>query len=284
MSRILYFIPGQAAAGTTILQKAGLAGVIGPQRSTRGPTAGPADVSGVLVANNPPPGSNGSTGPAELSYSPEAQRWAREPEGRYYVGVGIDNPPGPADLIREDAPGGNLVTLADGRDWMVPVVATFANSPQAVSIPRAIVFDDTGQLVTEPKAELQILEEVGAEIFEALALTDDGVFELPNRTQEELIRIAFSALSVNYHLGAAEVSLLRLVDTDNYQKILLELADYAGLLAMIRSETEAKKNSGPTPPPDGSSTTSGGPDTAPADLTPPTPISSSSRETSATLT
>jgi hypothetical protein len=141
------------------------------------------------------------------------------------VGIWNENRPVPEDLKKKRFVGGEVIDLADGGRWAIPVCHSVVRGS---TLPKRMVLGDDGRTW-----ELRELPEfltlcVRAEkVWEAFAnptVEEDGrtSIELDHQTAAD---IAVEALSVNYRVGAAEVSMLGLLDTDCLYLVMMAVVD-----------------------------------------------------------
>jgi hypothetical protein len=156
-------------------------------------------------------------------YNPEMQFW--ENHGEFWIGGYKAALPTPADLRRSGRPiEGHKLKLADGNEWLVPVVGPFSSK-----LPRVFRWR-TGAPTTEV-----------AEQYQELAAESEqwGVWCTTANTCAwvDIMQFVAKCLSLNYHVGMAEVGALGILDThaaDEALEIIVGVKDY-------REQEEAKK-------------------------------------------
>ena len=148
MTAFLYFVAGRSKPlERSELATLGLAHVVDdglPYNAELG--RGPSDTRGMLVVNQP------ALGDWQPVYRPEEQAWRRRPgsssEDEVWVGYYTAAPPTPATLSRLEQLPGELVRLADGRQWLVPRVRVVwgpERAESAVDLPAYVDLDDAGR-------------------------------------------------------------------------------------------------------------------------------------------
>jgi hypothetical protein len=150
---------------------------------------------------------------AKPTFKPAEQTWARcaAPAAagrRRGWASGTTTDPAPDDLKKKRFVGGELIELADGSRWAVPVCHSVVRGS---TLPKRMVLGDDGRTW-----ELRELPEFLAlcaraekvwEAFVNQTAGEDGrsTIELDHQTAAD---VAVEALGVNYRVGAAEVSML----------------------------------------------------------------------------
>lgn len=182
---------------------------------------------------------------AKPTYKPAEQAWVRcaVPAGggpAPWVGIWNDNRPAPDDLKRKRFVGGELIELADGSRWAVPVCHSVVRGS---TLPKRMVLGDDGRTW-----ELRELPEFlslcarAEKVWEAFVnqkAEEDGrsTIELDHQTAAE---VAVEALGVNYRVGAVEVSMLGMLDTDTLYDVMMAVVDG---FTVLRVGKDAEKKS-----------------------------------------
>lgn len=156
-------------------------------------------------------------------YNPEMQFW--EDHGAFWLGGYKAALPTPADLKRKGRPiEGHMLKLADGNEWLVPVVGPFNSN-----LPRVFRMRN-GQPTTEV-----------AEQYRELSIESEPWAEwcAGNGTKPwtDIMVFVAKCLGLNYHVGLAEVGALGILDThvsDVAIETIVGLKDY-------REQVAAKK-------------------------------------------
>lgn len=240
MAAPLYFFAGRSRndlvdAGTRRFRAAPLASA-GLEETWRDVTApdeqgslieltakGPGSKSGLLVTIFPRSGE----APKRLGYYPEFQRWIEIDDG-LHIGVDVEQPPSPADLLRSGrVHGGFNLELADGRTWTAPIVRRpqFAveRGCAATDLPQDIGWDLAGKFQQTLKSEFQPLFDDAAELCELFFGATGGNYEI---SIEQGLKWAIRLLSLNYRYGRHEQNLLHAVDASNVMTILGAAIDW----------------------------------------------------------
>ncbi len=223
MAQLIYFTEGPRP-DNAVLRDLGLAHVIRPNTDYpqfKHPATGPDGKPGTLFAAN--------RGGAVPDYDSGSQTWQKCK--RYWVGYVTDDKPGPDDLRREIRINGVDVELGDGNLWHVPV---------ARLAPQSLVVNAEGEWVGEPDAKYGGLVKLAERIWELFVSRDDAKV-----TAKDGAPLAAEALAWNYHIGAAEVGLLRLLGTGNFVPILEAVIDIDAISAALDAQ---KKTDEPDPP------------------------------------
>ncbi len=252
MNGFLYFIEGKNTVTKADLEAAGLAYAFDGPFSFREAGTGPG-AAGVVVGV----GEN-------IGFYPDRQTWLPIPGSPgVFLGFEIaETKPKPADLARTEQIDGYVVELADGESWLVPVARCF---PEGSMLPMAMTIGPDGKVVKEalPKFAAACRD---AERLWDFFRSENGMLNEDETVEplddSEMFALAAGVLALNYRVGPAEVSALRLLTTKNIKRILWCFVDAPGYLAVqtarADADAEAKKNDADTP--DGEDSHSGLPD------------------------
>jgi hypothetical protein len=159
-------------------------------------------------------------------YEPEKQFW--EDHGEFWLGAYKNALPTPADLRRPGKPiEGHPVKLADGNEWLMPVVG-----PYFSKLPRVFRMRDGAPSleVAERYRELSIESEEFAEF-----MANQGA----SKPWVDVMTFVAKCLGLNYHVGLEEVAALGILDThvtDDALDCIIGTVDYR--------EQEAAKKAG----------------------------------------
>ncbi len=202
------------------------------QRSTR-ESAGPKG-KGLLISVVDDPATM-------IEFNAEKQKWipatASGCKEGAWVGMEIENPPGPEDLARPEMVEGFHVQLANEQEWIVPVAKQF---------PKSITFAPDGAMIETPMERYKELCQQSDRIWVALrtqlGLLDDSE-EPVTISLAESADLAMRILAVNYRIGKAEATLLGLLDTDCIAEILRWFADWPTFIEVNKARFKA---SGPS--------------------------------------
>lgn len=262
--QVQHFRDGKRPRGD-VLAKYGLEGVLGDvediDRQTSlffisqggPPQNGSGCVLTVFPDGEPPP---------RLGMHREHQGWTKvckNPE--LWIGIDRDYPPGPEDLKRPRQVEGHLVKLADGREWLVPVIRS--PDPKTVTrLPQNLVYDDAGELVLRIKPGHQRLWDDAWAVWQM-------VYGGQSASYADLVPYAAEFLGVNYRLAKWELSRLGLLDTEILRDVLCAVVDAPFLDELNRAEKKTEQ-ADPEGSPAGESSSTGpgseasGPSTAAA--------------------
>ena len=189
-------------------------------------------------------------GRGRLGYFPDRQRWVVGPGAEWWVG--IEGVASPEALERREIIDGHLVRLGDGNDWRIPVARSFIRGS---ALPHALVLGPDGEVVTEALPEYAALS-AAVERIERAFLGQLGEGDPEEIDIKDGFRIAASALALNYRVGPAEVSFLRLLTTSNIRAVLEALVDVPTICEVAREM--AGKAEAPADTGAGSSSSGGG--------------------------
>ena len=244
MNGFLYFIEGKKTVTKVDLEAAGLCYAFDGPFSFREAGNGPGGKGGCVVGID-----------ENIGFYPDRQTWSLIP-GSQDVFLGIENqkskiknPIKPADLARAEQIDGYAVELADGETWLVPVARCF---PEGSMLPQALTIGPDGKVVKESLPKFAKTCRAADRLWDyfrsANGLLTEGETVEP-MDDSEMFGLAVGVLALNYRVGPAEVSALRLLTTKNINRILWCFVDVPNYLAVqvARAEAESKKNDADTP-------------------------------------
>lgn len=283
MSAPLYFLPGiftaQLAPGgqlsRSLLAARGLGEVLEDIRSLDDlahadlATLGPGGKSGVIISAIPV---ESRELPRRLGYYPQdtAIEWLSFNGGLIWAAIDKNYPPTPADLARHKMLDGYPIEMADGQEWIVPILRRW---PAGTALPQDWEWDDAGQFVQRIKARYQRIWESSSKTASEFFDSPSGHrINLPDATQRIL-----DALALNYRLGRHEQRLLHLVDSTNWEDALAATVDLPKVFALVaqkKTEITGQAECG-TPPHSANSglgSTAASPTTSPAAETSTSPV------------
>jgi hypothetical protein len=197
----------------------------GPGVESRGTTAGPDGLAGVLAVPSRPG--------APMPRFDKSQIWRKGPlrkdrddnEVFAYVGMSGDpaERPGPEDLAREHVCPGNEVTLLDGNAWVVPRCYAFLEDRPA-TLPRVLDVADDGETAVSRIAPA--FQQLNADAFRFWMDFTNQSAEGERLNGAEQIRIATDAMAVNYRVGRLEImAMLGLWGTVEFGRVLRAMVD-----------------------------------------------------------
>ena len=246
---------------------------------------GPDGSAGLLVALLPSHmKATDDKGVFQVRIKLDEQTWVKRNKGEneFWIGFCKDAIPGPHDLRRPFQVGGHPVKLADGNDWLVPVVRTAADGSS--TFPKAIGIDEEGalsQIVLPRYAPFcNRIAEWWNKIVPQIASIDSSEGKVVVRfDQEETFLLAIEALSFNYHMDTHVGALLSfegdgLITDATMADIVFASADVPGYLGKLAALAIAEKKNGPALTRDGDDSSDGQTDVAP-DTPPPSATSDS---------
>lgn len=198
MAGFLYAAPSASAPTLDLVREWGLGYAFDKSPTSRQVDGGPGGMRGHLFAD-------GARLGRALKYEPDAQRWRRIPgERELWIGYYHDAPPTPTELLRREIVPGHTMRLADGREWILPVVRLWdADEGQSVSaLPCLYDLDDHGHLIRgEVQAAHRWLWDLTEPAWCALVNESDV-------TDQQLLDVAARLLGANYVVHAIELVLM----------------------------------------------------------------------------
>lgn len=189
-----------------------------------------------------------------LFYKPEEQKWQKSADGKYRIGIQIEEPPTPNELSRKKQLAGHYVELADGNEWLIPVARVLTGG---AALPQALILGANGEVFAEELTEYAMFSDAAQKLW--------GDFEIENKVTNGMLtldiaarmKLAIEALAYNYFIGAEEVNMLRLITSQNLGEIMAAIIDIPTLIEVSEKMLEDKKKVGHAHTEDGSSSGSG---------------------------
>lgn len=232
MGHFLYAVPAEKADQVDGI---GLGKIIKRPLSKRGVSKGPAETCAILTSGD------GST----CSYDPEKQVWTKSVVGDWWIGYWSDDRPTEKDLRRAERLEGHKVRLADGADWLIPVVRLLDGG---CGLPAAVSFGENGQAVTKPLAKYSQLSAAAERLWTDLMIACKKVEGTESMTETERIDLAIDALGWNYHIDRDEIGALEILTTQNLKDIYSAIMDIPTLLKAAKKKLSDDSNSKDGPP------------------------------------
>lgn len=232
MRRFLYWIPG-GKPNDTSPERVRALGIghahddgdrVRSASVSRGPDGGP----GVVVGFNIPAADEDA-----VRYVPDRQAWVKVlgsdcMVGRYTDGEAMR----PVDLLKTNTLDGHMVTLADGKQWLVPVARRVATEDGGVSgcvLPVSAGLDpESGTWRPDRIArKYQELWGVAMEWLDVIDAQQEAVDEAGGAAFlfHQIMHGACVALGCNYRLGDTEADLLGLMDMEAAKAVMGALVD-----------------------------------------------------------
>lgn len=244
MGQFIYWIPGQTAKDSQIIELGLAYALMGlPLRGkTQMMGHGPDGGRGHLVAAYD----------HDLAYHPETQTWRQIPGSPVWIGYTNGDIPTRDDLARPELIAGDPVTLADGREWIVPIARAWTEEDGELRwlhrLPRLLGMGDDGQWtegrVVERFARIWKIAVLWEKIrgrdkpldpddeLEAAVYADD----IDDFTVNDIVGAAAGVLKENYRIGPVEASILGLFTSDAAQQILDTTIDFPKWLDWIKKK------------------------------------------------
>lgn len=172
-------------------------------------------------------------GGARIGFYPKLQEWSEVAGGAYWIGYYRDAKPGPDDLGRAEQYGGHAVRLADGNEWLVPIVRLAGGD---TGLPKAVKWGKDGALIQTVLPQYAELCIHGEELAEQVL--ENGVID---GDIDYLASLCVSALALNYRISKWETSALSLFTTPIIQSVLEAMIDVPTALYWM---SQLKKNEG----------------------------------------
>ena len=197
---------------------------------------GPAGEAGKIVCHP-------TSDDAEICYDSDRQAWRQIPGEQGFVGWLKGMQMQPEQLARREQIAGQLVTLADGNEWIVPTarapVEDYGTLRYQVRLPRTMQFDDDGNWIYgDVESRFDRLMTI-ADKWSAVRFSDDD--DEIDVTVAEATAMAVEALGYNYRVGPIEVSALRLINQQTVGKILDAVIDFDAWWLLVQKKTSASE-------------------------------------------
>ncbi len=257
--QFIYYIPKAPAAPAELLERLGLAAVLGCPVEAGAMDSGPDGGGGcVLWASDGPR--------AELPAETDRMRWIpilgdkpddapedAEPEVLYYLGYDRQSPPRPEELLRGTALHGEKIVLGGGDAWLIPRARRYDADEGffVAAVPFRETLGDDGGVTTDVVDSHRALWDAAAEGWnqcqrahhEGASERDDYEppegYEPPEPMSDERAGEIFElALASNYRLGRWEIAALGLLRSDVVMPVLRAIADIGGFEEMAKNLPE----------------------------------------------
>lgn len=232
MSGLVYYLPGKSAVKREDALAAGLGYAMERKLVSAGMSSGPDGAGGAACMF-----ADGNLA-ALAGAATRRGTWQQVPGSPAWVGFDPDERPAPPDLARAEQLDGHLTRLADGAEWLVPVARMFDGEP---ALPRSIGWDGSSWAPGDVLPQHQSLWRQACRVYDLLA---EGEGAAGRMIFSEECDLAARALSCNYRLGPAEISLLGLFATGTQMAVLGALIDLPAIVE-LQKKTAATRGSAP---------------------------------------
>lgn len=173
----------------------------------------------------------------EYNADPAKQTWM-ECNG-YWIGFHNDLKPGPDDLRRDQIVAGYTYNCKETGSWIVPLARKVDGG---TLFDQRIVYKPDGTICKEPLTRYKAICDFAAEHFEKLSGLDPDSDGLVFEADQRYCDVACEAISINYHAGPYELSVLEMLTMNGAAYICSFLCDFPGLIEIITAENDVKKN------------------------------------------
>lgn len=241
MRSFIYFLPNYQAGLPTpeVIGRHGLEYALAGRDATGAALEFPGVIEGAPNGSGTLVTLKGADHEMDAARGREGVLWQEADGGRYWVGAVRDRMPGPEDLARGDALGGQLVRMGDGQQWSVPV-AHPCRGCGSVPLSYGVNADGTPRVAHAPGYDTLLADANAAYevITGAVAHGTEGESSVVLRDDIDYIRLCSRVLAWNYRLSVWEVSLLKLLTSVSIMQILEALVDAAGMKAILAGKAE----------------------------------------------
>jgi hypothetical protein len=229
MAGFLYYLPHDGPKTQAELEAAGFPHAEIIELPGGGVTGGPDGLNGHVSKLRGPVVAGGHE--PTIGYYAETQVWREILDGKMWLGWERDNPPTPLDLQRPKLREGHTVTLADGNEWIVPVIRTLVGE---AALSPVLTCDRSGKVLRERvEPEFARIWDLTQRAFAALQTVP---YEASKISDDEVVELYCSALAMNYRMSRWEVLYLGLLSAKNMEPLFAALIDYPP--AMLVNEEE----------------------------------------------
>ena len=234
MAGFLYYMPDDGPKTREALDALGFphAGII--ELPGGGCTGGPDGGNGHVTQLRESLVADGGSSPRvryRLDTHAQMQTWHKILDGKMWLGWETDHPPVPLDLQRQKLRAGHTVTLADGNEWIVPVIRTLVGE---TTLPTIYGCGDNGTLVKEKVLpEFLRIWDLTRRLYAAVESFDAGKI-----TEEETIELLCSGLAMNYRVSRWEVLHLGLLTVENRQAVFGAMIDFPSAALIDEGQAE----------------------------------------------
>lgn len=255
MSQILYYISSDS--GTTELKALkkrlsdpalGLTHIVADIATHRPCKRGPCENGPGLVFTLKQHYVKEGAEPSLCGYHPDRQRWISCNNGAFCIGIETDRTaPRPIDLGRPDPLAGHLVKLdggtADDEQFSIPYSRNFSSVevlPKSMGIGPDGAFC-MGEVLYQFKTFSDLCGKLSLEFWTARGFYDAAPDEIEQMTYEAGWNLIAIALGFNYQLSVYEVSLLELINDQNYPACIEAMCDWPSFALFVKYQSEELK-------------------------------------------
>ena len=225
MNQFIYAIRPDQMAGLDTILDPGLMDKIRKPFNMRSAANGPAGACILVTA--------GEAG--DCLYKPDDQDWIKSIVGDYWIGTWNGRIPTEMALRKTSQLSGHRVTLADGSEWLVPVVRLIDGGS---ALPASLVLGTKGEVYTSELPAYSKLSAQADQLFADLRVEmkwDEGTQVLG---PGDRIGVAADAMGWNYHIGVDEMNILGLLTTKNLSDVMAAILDIPSIKKKINAAAD----------------------------------------------
>jgi len=239
MAGFLYAIANVNTVKAADLEGAGLTGIFGQSKTPsdkglpycqRYTTKGPGGQACSLISLGEDAG--------KLHFKPEQQHWQKSMNDKYWLGFYNDDRPTEKDLRRKRQLAGHEIELIDGGKWLIPIARMISRGS---TLPQTLILGKNGEVITEELSEYAEFSSRVGQLWEDFQCENKWKEGEPKLTVTERMQLVIEALAWNYHIGADEVNLLKLITTQNISELLAAIIDVPTLIEAAKQMADEKK-------------------------------------------
>ena len=142
--------------------------------------------------------------------------------------------PTPEHLERLWPVAGEYVELGDGQMWQAPIIRTVPR--RKITLPQILSLQDDDTIEPETRPEFAEFLGLSDEIWDHYWGVDGRIM-----TDAEVLKSVIKCLNLNYRVSRPEVRALKLLDSDNWQKVFRASNNFA-LLEELIADNEKKES------------------------------------------
>lgn len=138
-------------------------------------------------------------------------------------------------------PVNHKVELLNGEKWEIPSAIVH---PGILAVPRIYGLDDEGNDIFEIDPKYSAFVEKTQQFWKSIIdYQKENDEETVSMDYAEMFDLASEAIGINYYISSIELKLLKLISTENIEKICLATVDWDNFIKNLKTEDNEKKRS-----------------------------------------
>lgn len=168
----------------------------------------------------------------------KTQRWIKK--GDIAIGVDLDGEKIEKKLRKpESQPVTHKVELGNGEKWEIPSAIVV---PGALSVPRIYTIDDNGNDIFEVDPRYSDFVKKTEKFWKSVVdYEKEDENDRVTMDYNEMFELASEAIGINYYISGIELKLLKLISTQNIEKICLATIDWDNFIKNLKPDDEKKR-------------------------------------------